>query len=122
MFRALYVVAVAAALPAAASSPAGEEVERVVAVVRAPAATEASVITLTRVEEETRIALVSRGATLAATQPLDGPALEAGLEWIVDQTLLGEEASRLQVFDIERADGVAELARFKARFARPAEY
>ncbi len=126
MFRAQSVPAMAAALalalPAAASSPAGEEVERVVAVVRPPAAAEAEVLTLTRVEEEARIALVSRGALLAATQPLDGPALKAGLEWLVDQTLLSAEAARLQVFEIDRADGLAELARFRAHFARPADY
>ncbi len=107
-------------LPAA--SAADEEVERVVAVIRSPAAPEPSIITLTNVEEEVRIALVSRGAILAATQPLDGPALKAGLEWLVDQTLLTEEASRLQVFEIDRADGLAELARFKAHFARLADY
>ena len=107
-------------LPAA--SAADEEVERVVAVIRSPAAQEPSIITLTSVEEEVRIALVSRGAILAATQPIDGPALKAGLEWLVDQTLLTEEASRLQVFEIDRADGLAELARFKAHFARLADY
>ena len=124
MFRALSALVAASvlALPAAAASPPGEEVERVVAVVRSPAASVPNIITLTYVEEQARIALVSRGALLAATQPLDGPALRAGLEWLVDQTLLSDEATRLQVFEIDRADGLAELARFKARFARPADY
>ncbi len=125
MFRALTALAAALALglpSARAASAADEEVERVVAVIRPPAATEPIVITLTNVEEEARIALVSRAALLAATQPLDGPALKAGLEWLVDQTLLNEEASRLQVFEIDRADGLGELGRFKARFARPSDY
>lgn len=129
MFRALTAPAAALAAALAFASPAavaasasGQEVERVVAVVRSPAASAPNVITLTTVEEEARIALVSRGAVLAATQPLDGPALKAGLEWLVDQTLLSEEAARLQVFEVDRADGQAELARFKARFARPADY
>jgi hypothetical protein len=124
MLRAWPAVAVAFALglPAGAAPANGEELERVVAVVRPPGAAEPSVITLTGVEEEARIALVSRGAVLAATQPLDGPALKAGLEWLVDQTLLSGEASRLQVFEVERADGLAELGGFKARFARPADY
>ena len=124
MFRALSALVAASvlALPAAAASPPGEEVERVVAVVRSPAASVPNIITLTYVEEQARIALVSRGALLAATQPLDGPALRAGLEWLVDQTLLSDEATRLQVFEIDRADGLAELARFKARFARSADY
>jgi len=124
MFCALTALAATLALgsPAAAAPAGGEELERVVAVVRSPAAREPNVITLTAVEEEARIALVSRGASLAATQPLDGPALKAGLEWLVDQLLLNEEASRLQVFEIDRAEGLAELARFKARFAQPADY
>ncbi len=107
---------------AAAAAPVSAVVERVVAVIRTPAAAEARVVTLTKVEEEARIALVSRGAVLAATQPLDAAALRAGLEWLIDQTLLGDEAARLQVFEIERAEVLAELARFKARFARAADY
>jgi hypothetical protein len=124
MFRAptALVAALALCLPAAAARAGGEDLERVVAVVRSPGASEPNVITLTDVEEEARIALVSRGALLAAAQPLDGPALRAGLEWLVDQLLLNEEASRLQVFAIERAEGLAELARFRARFVRPADY
>jgi hypothetical protein len=125
VFRASSVVAVGLALAlatAASGSPAGEEIERVVAVIRSPAATEPNVVTLSKVEEEARIALVSHGALLAATQPLDGAALKAGLEYLVDQTLLGEEAARLHVFEIDRADAVAELAHFRARFARPSGY
>ena len=117
----LSVVGLALAGPVLAA-PAGEEVERVVAVIRSPASPEPRVITLTRVEEEARIALVSRGAVLAATRALDGPALKAGLEWLVDQTLLMDEATRLQVFEIDSPDALAELARFKARFSRAADY
>src|SRR3990172_2274311 len=97
-----------AALGAAFSSappPASAVVERVVAVIRPPASAEARVVTLTRVEDEVRIALVSSGAALAATQPLDAPALRAGLEWLVDQMLLSEEAARLQGFEIEGGGG-----------------
>jgi hypothetical protein len=114
-----------AALGAAFSSappPASAVVERVVAVIRPPASAEARVVTLTRVEDEVRIALVSSGAALAATQPLDAPALRAGLEWLVDQMLLSEEAARLQVFEIERREVLAELARFEARFERTGDY
>ncbi|OFX20781.1 MAG: hypothetical protein A2V77_02120 [Anaeromyxobacter sp. RBG_16_69_14] len=125
VFHASAVLAVGFALAlatTASGSPPGEEVERVVAVIRSPTATESNVVTLSKVEEEARIALVSRGAVLAATQPLDGAALKAGLEYLVDQTLLGEEAARLHVFEIDRADAVAELARFRAHFARLSEY
>jgi hypothetical protein len=115
------LVALGAAFSPAPPS-ASAVVERVVAVIRPPASAEARVVTLTRVEEEVRIALVSSGAALAATQPLDAAALRAGLEWLVDQMLLSEEAARLQVFEIEQAEVLEELARFQARFERPVDW
>ncbi len=120
----LVAAALASALAtASAAAPGGASVvERVVAVIRSPAAPEPRVLTLTKVEEETRIALVSRGAVLAATQPMDAAALRAGLEWLVDEMLLGDEAARLQVFEIDRSDVLSELARFRARFARASDY
>src|SRR5689334_12545918 len=111
-----------------AASPApgreGAELERVVAVVRAPGSTstEATVIMLTRLEAESRVALITRGATLAATQPLDGPALRAGLDWLVDQILLAAEAARLQVFEVDAPEREAELARFRARLGGATAY
>ena len=98
------------------------ELERVVAAIRWPTSSDVVVLTRTRVEEETRIALVSSGATLAASQPLDAAALRAGLGWLVDQLLLADEAARLQVFEGDGADGPAELQRFRARFAAPRDY
>jgi len=97
-------------------------VEQVVAVVRTPASTQPRVITLTRLQEEARIALVSRGATGAAEAELDAAALRAGLEWLIDQILLLDEVVRLQVFEVERADVLEELRRFQGRFASPAAY
>lgn len=111
----------APAWPRAGGVP-GAEVERVVAVVRPPASAEALIVTLGMVEEQARIALVSRGAVLAASRPLDGPALKAGLDWLIDQALLDAEASRLQVFEIEPAEVEAELRRFQAQFDAPADY
>lgn len=101
----------------ASPQPAAEgvELERVVAVVRAPGSSEATVITLTRLEAESRVALITRGATLAATQPLDGPALRAGLDWLVDEILLAAEAARLQIFEVDAAEREGELTRFRAR-------
>lgn len=107
---------------AASAGGVGAEADRVVAVLRPPGAPEPTVITLSRVEEEARIALVSRGAVLAATRPLDGPALKAGLEWLVDQMLLGDEAARLRAFEIDQPTGRAELARFRSLFPRAADY
>jgi hypothetical protein len=109
-----------------AASPAGGRdpgiVEQVVAVVRTPASPRPRVITLTRLEEEARIALISRRATRAAHGELDLPALRAGLEWLIDQTLLLDEVVRLQVFEVDRAEALEELRRFQARFAAPGDY
>jgi hypothetical protein len=99
----------------------GRVVDEVVAVV-ATRGREARIVTLSRVAEEGRIALVSRGGIEAATATLDGAVLRASLDWYVDQLLLHEEAVRLQVFEVEREAAVAELARFKAEFATPGQF
>lgn len=99
----------------------GGVVEEVVAVVRPPGG-EARVITLTKVAEAGRIALVSRGGLEAAYRPLDAAALHASLEWYVDQVLLHDEAARLDVFEVDRADALASLARFREVFPRPEDY
>jgi hypothetical protein len=74
------------------------------------------------VTEEGRIALVSRGGIEAAFAPLDGAVLRASLDWYVDQLLLHDEAVRLQVFEVDPATALAELARFKAEFPDPKHY
>jgi hypothetical protein len=114
-------LALALVVPAARTA-AAEEIERVVAVIRSPAVPEPRVITRGRLEDETRIALVGRGGALAATRPLDGAALHAGLEWLIDEILLMDEASRLEVFEIDRGDVLAEVQRFRALFRRSADY
>ena len=99
----------------------GRVVDQVVAVV-ATRGREARVVTLSKVAEEGRVALVSRGGIGAASAPLDGLVLRASLDWYVDQLLLHEEAVRLQVFEVDRDAAVAELARFKAEFPGPAAF
>jgi len=99
----------------------GLVVDEVVAVV-ATRGREAHVITRSKVAEEGRIALVSRGGIEAATGVLDGAVLRASLDWYVDQLLLHEEAVRLQVFEVDRDAAVAELTRFKAEFAAPKDF
>jgi hypothetical protein len=112
-----------AALAAAAPAHGGPAlVEEVVAVLRSPAGAPARVITLTRLAEESRIALVSRGAVAAASRPLDAPALRATLEWLIDQTLLFDDAVRLQVAEVSRDEAAAALHRFQARFPDPGAY
>lgn len=109
-------------LAGAPAAAAPQVVDEVVAVVRGPGAPQPRVITLTRLEEEARIALVSRGAVAAATAPLDRAALRATLEWLVDQTLLGDEVARLQILEVAPAEVDEALRRFRNRFSRPADY
>jgi hypothetical protein len=99
----LLVPARAPAQPRPGAPPEGRLVEEVAAVVR-PRSGEARVITLTKVSEEGRIALVSHGGLDAAFRPLDAAALRASLEYYIDQVLLHEEAVRLNIFEVDRAD------------------
>jgi hypothetical protein len=80
------------------------------------------VITRTKLTEEARVALVSRGATAAASGPLDREALRAALDWLLDQILLADDAARLRIDDVPHEDVLAELRRFAARFPTRAEY
>lgn len=111
------------ALAAAGAGPAeeGQVLDEVAAVVRAPGG-ETRVVTLSKLREEARIAMVSRGATDAAFRPLDGPALRAALQWLVDQILLFDEVTRLRVFEVDRTEVLGELRRFKEKFARAQDF
>lgn len=124
MVGSLLVALVLWATPAAGTPAAdgGTVVEEVVAVVRNPAGAAPRIVTLTKLVEEARIALVSRGATEAATRPLDAEALRAALDWLLDQMLVADEAARLKVDEVDRAEVQAELRRFRARFASEADY
>ena len=125
MLATVPALALALAIGLEASPPRAAEateVERVVAVVRAPGSSEATVITFTRLEAESRVALITRGATLAATQPLDGSALRAGLDWLVDEVLPAAEAARLQVFEVDAPEREGELGRFRARLGGAEPY
>jgi hypothetical protein len=110
------------ATPAAGTPAAQRVVEEVVAVVRNPPGAPPRLVTLTRLVEEARIALVARGATEAAAGPLDAAALRAALEWHLDEVLVADEAARLAVDDVDRAAVQAEVRRFAARFRTPAAY
>ena len=123
MLKGALVAVLLAPLAAGATDiPAGGRVVDSVVAVVAARGREARVVTLSKVTEEGRIALISRGGIEAATAVLDGAVLRASLDWYVDQLLLHEEAVRLQVFEVERDAAVAELARFKAEFATPLEF
>jgi hypothetical protein len=121
------MVAAALALALAAAGPppfAGDRVvvEEIIAVVRNPPTAPPRVVTLTKLTEEARVALVSRGAIAAATGPLDREALRAALEWLLDQMLVADEAARLRIDEVPREDVVEELRRFRSRFPSQADY
>jgi len=120
MAAALLLALAAAAAPATAAEPA--VVEQVVAVVRNPAGSPPRAITLTKLTEEARVALVGRGAVEAAFRPLDVAALRAALEWLVSQMLVADEAARLRVDEVDRDEVRAALRQFQARFSDPAAY
>jgi hypothetical protein len=101
---------------------AGRVVEQIVALVRNPAAGPPRPITLTRLVEEARVALVGQGGLEAATAPLDPPALRAALRWLVDQLLVADEAARLGVDEVGADELAGELRRFRERFADAAAY
>ncbi len=113
-------------LSAAAASPAPDAgarlVEQVVAVVRNPAGAPPRAVTLTKLVEETRVALVARGAVEAAFRPLDAEALRAGLEWLLDETLVADEAARLRVDDVAPEALAAAARAFQARFPDATTY
>jgi hypothetical protein len=111
------------ALALAAPAPPGERlVEEVVAVVRNPPSAPPRLVTRTKLVEEARIALVSRGATSAATGALDRAALRAALEWLLDQMLVADEAAKLRLDEVKRDEVLAELRRFQGRFETYAAY
>jgi hypothetical protein len=122
MKRVLVAVLLAPLAAGAADTPGGGRVVDEVVAVVASRGREARVVTRSKVAEEGRIALVSRGGTEAAFARLDAAVLRASLDWYVDQLLLHEEAVRLQVFEVERDAAVAELKRFKAEFATPTDF
>jgi hypothetical protein len=123
---ALALAAVLSAPAAGAGAPGaaperGALLDEVVAVVKSPGAAE-RVITLSRLRAEARVTLVSRGGTEAAFRSLDAAALRAALDWVVDQTLVADEAARLQVSEVDRPAVEAELRRFRARFPEAGSY
>ena len=111
------VLAAALALALAAPAPPeGRIVEEIVAVIRNPPSAPPRVVTWTKLVEEARIALVSRGAIEAASGTLDRAALRAALEWLLDQMLVADEAAKLRLDEVDRQAVLGELRRFQGRF------
>jgi hypothetical protein len=113
---------VLAAPPSAGGEPAGRVLERVVAVVRNPSSAAPRPLTLTRLDEEARVALVMQGAQQASFAPLDDAARRALLRWVIDQWLVADEAVRLRVDDVPAEDLKWALSGFRLRFADEPTY
>jgi hypothetical protein len=116
------LLALALSAPSTVPTDEGQILDQIVAVVRFPNDGGTVPVTLSRLVEEARIAMISRGAVAAASGPLDGAALRASLEWLIDQIVLDDEATRLGLAEVEQADVEGELSRFRGRFTKPADF
>ncbi|HUJ25718.1 MAG TPA: hypothetical protein VLW85_06855 [Myxococcales bacterium] len=98
------------------AAPTRQLVDEVVAVV------ETHSITLSELAAETRVRLVSSQGPAAASAQLDRRILAASLRKTVEERVVLAEVERLKLFDLERSEVEALVARFRARFAGEAEY
>ena len=99
-----------------AASEKRQLVDEVVAVV------EAHSITLSELAAETRVRLAaSQGPAAAAALP-DRALLAASLRKTIEERVVLSEIERLKLFDLERSDVDALMARLRGRFASEADY
>ena len=95
---------------AAAAAAERRLVDEVVAVV------ESQTITLSELSAETRIQLVDQqGAHLADAMP-DRALLAASLRRVIEERVVLAEVDRLKLFDLDRAEVDAALARLRTKF------
>ncbi len=120
--RSIVLALLLAIAPIAARPAGGVVLERVVAVVRNPAGAAPRPLTLTRLDEEARVALVGQGASRAVLAPLDAAARRAALRWLLDQWLVADEANRLKVDEISREEVQRALQAFRQLFPDEAAY
>jgi hypothetical protein len=83
---------------------------------RAVAAVDGKVITLSQLDFEARVLLVSAGGTLAAFAPLPPETLARSLEAIIDERLAVYEADKLDAFALEPGELEKIVEGFKERF------
>ncbi|HWV37438.1 MAG TPA: hypothetical protein VN033_03060 [Vulgatibacter sp.] len=118
---ALALAVVAGPTRAWPANETGRLVDRIVAVIT-PADAHASrtLITLSDLELEARVALISRGAVLAAEAELPADTLAATLEWSIAEHLILAEAEQLAVAVAEPAELEAALGAFRERLGQAA--
>ncbi len=83
---------------------------------RAVAAVDGKVITLSQLDLEARVLLVSAGGTGAAFATLPPETLEKSLEVVIDERLAVFEADKLDAFALEPGELEKMVEGFKARF------
>lgn len=81
-----------------------------------------SVITLSGLDFEARVALIKRGGIEAAHQPLDEDALQSALELSIDERLLAGEAEALEAWNVEPAEVETAVRGFAERFKSTTEF
>lgn len=78
---------------------------------------ESQTITLSELSAETRIGLVEQqGAQVADAVP-DRPLLAASLRRVIEERVVLAEVDRLKLFDLDRAEVDAAVARLRRRFS-----
>ena len=104
-----FVTALLIAL-ALGAAPDRQLLDEVVAVV------EAHSITLSELAAETRVRLVAAQGAAAAGAPLDRRILAASLRKTIEERVVLAEIERLKLFDLEKSEVDALLARLRSRF------
>jgi hypothetical protein len=102
--------------PLAARGEERQLLDEVVAVVGAHS------ITLSELAAETRVRMVALHGPSAAGAVLDRRLLGASLRRTIEERVVLSEVERLKLFDLERSEVDALLARLRVRFAAVAEY
>lgn len=115
---ALLLLAAPLALAPRSASAEPRPADSVVAVLSSSRGGEArgrTIITLSDLELEARIAIIGRGGSGAAQGALPAETLAATLEWLLAQQLLFVEAEQLAVSAVEGAEVAEAVARFREK-------
>lgn len=99
-----------------AASEKRQLVDEVVAVV------DAHSITLSELAAETRVRLAASQGAAVAGAALDRRILAASLRKTIEERVVLAEVERLKLFDLDRSEVDALMARLRARFATEADY
>ena len=103
-------------LALALAAPERQLVDEVVAVV------DTHSITLSELAAETRIRLAMAQGPQAALAPLDRRILGASLRRTVEERIVLSEIERLKLFDVDRGEVDAQMARLRSRFPSQQDY